>query len=173
VEYRRHGERVRLTAVKHNVRTPNSRGQDPREFPFALVNMKAWRELPFDLRAARWYRTKPEALGAAETSQSAAPDIDCWKAEFADGVRLELRRQGRARWFMWTLDSARWVRRKDFASPHLDHAKRTAEDWYGEAVRDWEPSSQTGRTARRRRDDSGSQANLEGVSGPPWPPTAA
>jgi hypothetical protein len=65
-------------------------------------------------------------------------------------VQIELRLESHTRWLMWTLSGARWVRRKGFASPHLDHAKRTAEDWYGAPVKGWQPSSAP-TTSRTRR----------------------
>jgi hypothetical protein len=47
---------------------------------------------------------------------------------------VELRRDG-ARWLMWAGVPLR--RRKDFASPYLEHAQRTAVFWYGAPAKDW------------------------------------
>lgn len=41
------------------------------------------------------------------------------------------------RWLMWA-GTGRGKRRKDFASPFADHARRTAEFWYGAPVDGWQ-----------------------------------
>ena len=59
-------------------------------------------------------------------------------AQFAHAVRIELRRNGPSRWYMYvSISGQRAVRRKDFASPSLDHAKRTAVAWYGPPISQW------------------------------------
>jgi hypothetical protein len=47
---------------------------------------------------------------------------------------VELRRDG-SRWLMWVGTPPR--RRKDFATPFVEHAQRTAVFWYGEARSGW------------------------------------
>jgi len=51
------------------------------------------------------------------------------------GTRIWLVREG-ARWSMW-VGSRKAGRRRDFATPYLDHAIRTAEQWYGASVCGW------------------------------------
>lgn len=55
---------------------------------------------------------------------------------------IELRSDG-ARWLMWVKVGTQYHRRKDYASPSVAHAQRTAEEWYGKARGGWraEPAS--------------------------------
>src|SRR6478609_4681917 len=47
------------------------------------------------------------------------------EADFPGGIRVQLRFEQGARWSMWVSDGGAWKRRKDFASPHEEHACRT------------------------------------------------
>jgi len=51
-------------------------------------------------------------------------------------TRVWLVRDG-DRWLMFAGKKSASTRRRDFASPWLDHAKRTAEAWYGAASKGW------------------------------------
>ena len=48
------------------------------------------------------------------------------------------------RWLMFTRPGRAWRRRKDFASPFLEHAVRTAEQWYGAPAAGWRVEERTG-----------------------------
>lgn len=50
---------------------------------------------------------------------------------------VELLRDGPNRWFMFAGTSALLNRVRNFASPFLDHAQRTAESWYGSTIDGW------------------------------------
>lgn len=55
-----------------------------------------------------------------------------------------LRRDG-DRWLMFA--GTQKSRRRDFASPFLEHAIRTAEDWYGPAAEGWQPDTHRARAS--------------------------
>jgi hypothetical protein len=64
------------------------------------------------------------------------------EASFAGGVRVRLGYEQGARWLMWVSSGGRWNRRTDFASPHAEHACRTAEQWYGPSIEGWNAVSE-------------------------------
>jgi hypothetical protein len=57
-------------------------------------------------------------------------------ANFAGGIEVELCWDGKSqtRWLMWVTHQGRRTRRRDFATPFLDHGRRTAVAWYGEPI---------------------------------------
>jgi hypothetical protein len=61
-------------------------------------------------------------------------DARCVKAT-CGATRVWLVRDGE-RWLMFA--GTRSSRRRDFASPFLSHAQRTAESWYGPATKGWQ-----------------------------------
>jgi hypothetical protein len=146
-------DQVRYTAVRHHVIGSNHLGQDSTEFPVCLVNLAAWRRTPVDLRLARWFRTEEEAIDEYRPRAPAAlaPEPSACIAEFSGGVHVELRRESSSRWLMWEVKDGRRKRRPDFASPYLDHAKRTAAHWYGEPVSAWEALKDAARRQTRRK----------------------
>jgi hypothetical protein len=60
---------------------------------------------------------------------------DC-VAAYCGGTRVWLVRDGE-RWLMYTGSRKAAGRRRDFASPFLAHAMRTAEEWYGAPDGGW------------------------------------
>jgi hypothetical protein len=60
-------------------------------------------------------------------------------ANFAGGIEVELCWDGKSqtRWLMWVAHQGRRTRRRDFATPFLDHGRRTAVAWYGEPIGGW------------------------------------
>jgi hypothetical protein len=78
-------------------------------------------------------------LATAPINRDAAPepfistDAPCVTAT-CGGTRVWLVRDG-DRWLMYA--GTRSSRRKDFASPFLNHAQRTAEAWYGSPEKGW------------------------------------
>ncbi len=66
-----------------------------------------------------------------------APDEQCTEATFPGGLIVQIRQGGPHRWFLWYTCGAFWRRRKDFATPSLDHGRRTAEFWYGPPLDGW------------------------------------
>src|SRR5262249_15399887 len=65
------------------------------------------------------------------------------EAEFRNGTRVQVRFEQNWRWSMWVSIGGSWKRRKDFATPHSEHACRTAETWYGPPTDGWHPSRET------------------------------
>src|SRR4051794_36017626 len=65
------------------------------------------------------------------------PDLSACIARFSSGVEIELHRESGTRWLMWEVRFGRRSRRKDFASPSMEHAKLTAQSWYGQLVDGW------------------------------------
>lgn len=133
-------DQVRYTAARHQITGTNQIGQSSVEFPFCLVNLGPWRRSPFDLRLVEWYRTEQDAIAkyAPKPVSPPAPEPSACIATFAGGVQIELRRESPSRWEMSEIRHGRRKRRTDFASPCLDHAKRTAIYWYGEPQGDWQ-----------------------------------
>jgi hypothetical protein len=130
----------RYTVARHHLTGLNRFGQDGAAFPFCLVNLAAWREDPFDLRLAHWFQTEAEAIGqytAPEPPPQPASQSPAWVATFAGPVEIELRRNGPVRWLMFETRDGKRIRRKDFASPHLDHAKRCAQFFLGDPLHGW------------------------------------
>jgi hypothetical protein len=58
------------------------------------------------------------------------------EAVFRNGIKVRLRFEQNSRWCMW-ISGGKFSRRKDFVTPYLDHAKRTAEHWYGAPIDGW------------------------------------
>jgi hypothetical protein len=145
-------DQVRYTAARHQITGNNRLGQDSVEFPFCLVSLEAWRQAPVDLRLAEWYRTEQDAIDkySPHPPEPQAEPLDC-VASFVGGLQVELHRENRSRWLMWEVRDGRKTRRRDFASPYLDHAKRTAAFWYGEPVEDWQSLQETKTDAGSRR----------------------
>jgi hypothetical protein len=87
-----------------------------------------------------------ELLLAEESQEPAAPDssvdaaiADAQRTEalFDGNLRVQVRPDGAARWAIWVTRGAAWRRRKDSATPSLDHARRTAECWFGQPIGGW------------------------------------
>jgi hypothetical protein len=133
-----------LTFVRHNCSGTNGHGLSATEFPYAQINVAAWQECPFDLTRVSWYRLpKPEAIGVSknETPPPAGPGEHDTCATFPGGIRVQLRAQAKSRWLMWDTSNGRLARRTDFATPYLDHGRRTAEVWYGKPLNGWHPAT--------------------------------
>jgi hypothetical protein len=87
------------------------------------------RRQPYDPRLACIFRNTLPV-------QPEAKPVAC-VATLQQNVQVELRRDNPSRWSMWITESNLRARRKDFATPFLDHAKRTAEHWYGAPINGW------------------------------------
>jgi hypothetical protein len=80
----------------------------------------------------KWRATTPVERDAAD-KPPISPDAQCVTATCGH-TRVWLVRDG-DRWLMFA--GTRSSRRKDFASPFLNHAQRTAEAWYGAPEKGW------------------------------------
>jgi len=139
------GRTTKMAIARHNTSGVNRFGQDADSFPFCLLNMEAWREAPFDLRIARWFRSEEEALSAAGASVGpAAGNANApttWSARFAGGIRVELHFEEGSRWVLWVDTYGKLERRRDSATPHFEHAKRIAAHWFGDPITPCFPSA--------------------------------
>jgi hypothetical protein len=59
------------------------------------------------------------------------------EAAFQGGIRARVQEEQGARWLLWVSDGGRWMRRKDSASPSVEHACRIAEHWFGSPIDKW------------------------------------
>lgn len=93
----------------------------------------------------KWRAIAPVEI--AEQKSAAIPaDANCISAD-CGGTRVWLVRDGE-RWLMFVHGRRAGNRRRDFASPFMEHAIRTAEAWYGGPAGGWR--------REERRDGQGS-----------------
>ena len=84
----------------------------------------------------KWRATAPVEADAPEQEQAAiSASANCIGAD-CGGTRVWLAREGE-RWLMFVGGRRAGNRRKDFASPFMEHAIRTAEAWYGAPAGGW------------------------------------
>ncbi len=81
----------------------------------------------------KWLATAPIEREPQPEVQTVPPDAQCASA-VCGNTRVWLVRDG-DRWLMFA--GSRSSRRRDFASPFLNPAQRTAEAWYGPAENGW------------------------------------
>jgi len=108
----------------------------------------------------QWFATVP-----LETDQEAAK-LAAHRDDSADiyaancgGTPVWLVRQG-PRWLMFAGSRQLESRRRDFASPSLDHSKRTAEAWYGLPKDCWRAE---GPSRKPRRSTAAAEAEPDGI----------
>jgi len=89
----------------------------------------------------KWLATAPLVVDAAPKPASLV-DAPLYSAK-CGGTAVWLAKDG-DRWLMFAGSRKAGSRRRDFASPFLEHAMRTAEAWYGPASGGWRPESRTG-----------------------------
>jgi len=97
----------------------------------------------------KWLATAPLAV---DPSQPKTPPLDA-SAYCADcgGTRVWLFKDGDRR-LMFAGSRKASSRRRDFASPFLEHAIRTAESWYGQAAGGWRPEARTAQAGKEALD---------------------
>lgn len=84
----------------------------------------------------KWLASAPTETVVPALDKPAIPaDVHCLFGD-CGGTRLWLVRDG-DRWLMFAGSRKTSGRRKDFASPFLAHALRTAEQWYGAPKGGW------------------------------------
>ena len=82
----------------------------------------------------KWRATAPITV-EQPTTPRLPPDARCLTAD-CGGTKVWLVKNG-DRWLMYAGSRSAAGRRRDFASPFLEHAIRTAEQWYGVPSGDW------------------------------------
>jgi hypothetical protein len=103
-------------------------------------------------RFVTWEKWRATAPLAVDASPPKTPPLDA-PAYCADcgGTRVWLVKDG-DRWLMFAGSRKAGSRRRDFASPFLEHAMRTAEAWYGPAAGGWRPEARTARAGKETLD---------------------
>lgn len=86
-------------------------------------------------RFVSWQQWRASEPMVADQLPDPSASPNCVTAD-CGGTRIWLVRDG-DRWLMYAGSRKAAGRRRDFASPFLDHAKRTAEQWYGVAGCEW------------------------------------
>jgi hypothetical protein len=107
----------------------------PPDAPMDDATLTAWNGERF-VAYETWLATAPlvREEKRLEDKPAIPADADCVTGE-CGGTRVWLVKEG-ARWLMW-VGSRTGGRRRDFATPYLGHAIRTAELWYGAPGGGW------------------------------------
>jgi hypothetical protein len=133
----------RLRESKQPLAQPKSQQSDPPTIP--------WRE---------WFATAGIEVDPAAAKVTAPQDDSAGVyTAFCRDAAVWLVRQG-SRWVMFAGSRRPEFRRRDFASPSLEHAKRTAETWYGPAPDGWRAE---GPPRRVRRSTEVVEADPDGI----------
>ena len=91
-----------------------------------------------------WLATAPIQCDQEPAKPEYPTDADRM-VNLSGSTRIRLVKDGE-RWLMFTGSRRAWRRRKDFASPFLEHAVRTAEQWYGAPAEGWRLEKKTDET---------------------------
>lgn len=111
----------------------------------------------------KWHATAPIATDSP-TAPALPVDAGC-VAAVCGGTKVWIVRDG-DRWRIHAGSRGMAGRRRDFATPFLAHAVRTAEQWYGTADGQWQEERK--RDARNPDDDDkAADPNLHGKDGEP------
>ena len=129
------GQQVAMTFARHNCSGVNHSGQDARAFPFCVIHVERWRKHPFDLSRLPWYRSAEHAVAQPRESVNEPPKLTGSRYTAICGVTRVVLRKESSRWYVGGMTPR--SRRQDFASPFVEHAMRTAEQWFGEPKGAW------------------------------------
>jgi len=93
-------------------------------------------DIPFESEPA-----SPAVLYPAADPDDIArwPDHVPIEAVFHDGVKAQVVSDGPGRYSIRLWSGLGWTRQEGSASPSRDHARRTAEHWYGPPLEGWRP----------------------------------
>lgn len=83
----------------------------------------------------RWLATAPVTIEARAADVASPPNAECVIGDC--GVTRVWLMKNPGRWLMFAGSRESKARRRDFASPYLAHAIRTAEQWYGVPAGGW------------------------------------
>jgi hypothetical protein len=122
---------------------PSLLDQIPPDAPMGDATVTVWNGERF-VAYDSWLATAPILCDQEPAKPEYPTDASCLVAEYGS-TRIRLVKDGE-RWLMFTRPGRAWRRRKDFASPFLEHAVRTAEQWYGAPAAGWRVEEQTGET---------------------------
>ncbi len=123
-------------AAQEQQHQPSLLAQIPGDAPMDDATVTVWDGERF-VAYEKWLATAPivrEENRPATGADALPADAACVTTE-CGGTKVWLVRDGE-RWLMY-VGSRRRGRRRDFCSPYLDHAIRTAEAWYGAPGGGW------------------------------------
>lgn len=128
-------------------RPPSLMDQVPPDAPMPDAVLAVWNGEEW-VTWERWLATAPiiREEGQQDARPAASADATCMAGE-CGGVKVWLVKDGE-RWEMYAGSRKAGGRRRDFATPYLDHAIRTAESWYGAPGVGWR--AEKGRDAGAR-----------------------
>ncbi len=139
----RERQQARTTSLD---RQPSLLEQIPPDAPMDDALITVWNGERF-MAWEDWLTTALAELAEPEQEEALVPPrATCMSAD-CGGTRVWLVRDGE-RWLMFVGGRRAGNRRKDFASPFMEHAIRTAEAWYGGPAGGWR--------REERRDGQGS-----------------
>jgi hypothetical protein len=124
--------------------------QIPADAPMDDATITVWNGERF-VAYDKWLATAPivrEERRPEEANQSVPADATCVAGE-CGRTRIWLVKDGE-RWLMYVGSRKAGGRRRDFATPYVEHAIRTAEQWYGVPGGGWQ--SEKGRDVREAAD---------------------
>ena len=117
--------------------------QIPLDAPMDDATLTVWNGERF-VAYDSWLATTPIQCGA-QPAKPEYPTDATRMVSLCGSTRIRLVKDGE-RWLMFTRPGRSWRRTKDFASPFLEHAVRTAEQWYGAPAAGWRVEEPTGDT---------------------------
>jgi len=127
----------------HAAPPPSLLEQIPPDAPMDNAVITVWNGERF-VAWEKWLATAPVEVGEPEKEQAVMrAHANCMTAD-CGGTRVWLVRDGE-RWLMFVGGRRAGNRRKDFASPFMEHAIRTAEAWYGTPAGGWRAEMRDGR----------------------------
>ncbi len=112
---------------------------------------------------ARWLASRPISVESVAVEQTPIPAHATGVSGTCGGTRVWLVRDG-DRWLMFAGSRNASGRRRDFASPFLGHAIRTAEFWYGAPVNGWRAEGKRNGSGNAG-DSSAQEARAEAANG--------
>ncbi len=113
---------------------PSLLEQIPPDAPMDDATLTVWNGERF-VAYDKWLATAPVLIEGTPHDNGALPgDAACVTGDCS--LRVWLVRDG-DRWSMFAGSRAAHARRRDFVSPYLEHAIRTAEQWYGAPKGGW------------------------------------
>jgi hypothetical protein len=123
--------------------------QVPPDAPMDDATIAVWNGQRF-VAYDKWLVTAPivrEENPNSEAATALHTGVSCVVGD-CPGTRVWLVRDGE-RWLMYAGSRKSGSRRRDFASPFLSHAIRTADQWYGVADSGWRTETGGGKEAER------------------------
>jgi hypothetical protein len=131
------GRQVAMTFARHNCSGTNRFGQDAHAFPFCVIHVERWREHPFDLSCLPWYHSPEHAAEPPRETASEVPKLAGSRYAAKCGGTPVVLQQKAERWSLYAGGTSARCRRRDFASPFVEHAMRQAEAWYSPPTEPW------------------------------------